>query len=247
MVRMAPVPPSGWPRAMAPPLGLTVAGSGWSSRCQARTTEANASLISVTAMSSIDEAGAAEQVAGGVDGAGEHEHRVAADQGGVDDAGPGPQPEGLGLLGGHHQHGAGAVGDLRRGAGRVAAALGPTTLSPSGTTALRPARPSRVVSRRPSSRSTRWVSPVGLPSSPRSGASIGHDLAVEAALGPGLGGEVLRALAELVELVAADAPLLGDELGALELGGPLVVGEVRLGDGLADALCPCWSPWAPGS
>src|SRR5205085_12575665 len=42
----APVEPSGWPSAMAPPLTLTRSMSELSSRCQAATTGANASLIS---------------------------------------------------------------------------------------------------------------------------------------------------------------------------------------------------------
>ena len=48
----------------------------------------------------------------------------------------------------------------------------PAVCTPSGrATGLRLASASRVVSRRPSSRSTRWVVPVGLPSSSTSGAS----------------------------------------------------------------------------
>ena len=47
---MAPI---GWPSAIAPPFGLTVAMSGWSSFSQASTTEAKASLISTAAMSEI--------------------------------------------------------------------------------------------------------------------------------------------------------------------------------------------------
>ena len=50
----------------------------------------------------------------------------------------------------------------------------PAVWTPSSpTTALRLPSASRVVSRRPSSRATWWVVPVGLPSSPRSGASMG--------------------------------------------------------------------------
>ncbi len=51
---LAPVAPSGWPRAIAPPLGLTLAGSALVSFSQAITTGANASLISTVSMSSID-------------------------------------------------------------------------------------------------------------------------------------------------------------------------------------------------
>ena len=48
---LAPVAPSGCPRAIAPPLTLTRAGSACRSRCQASTTEAKASLISTRSMS----------------------------------------------------------------------------------------------------------------------------------------------------------------------------------------------------
>ena len=72
---------------MAPPFGFTFSMSGLISFAHASTTEANASLISNVSMSSIVEAGALEQALGGVDRAGEHEHRVDADEAGVDDAG----------------------------------------------------------------------------------------------------------------------------------------------------------------
>src|SRR5271169_5845061 len=50
---MAPVAPSGWPKAMAPPLGLTLAASR-SNACRKRnTTEAKASLTSNRSMSEI--------------------------------------------------------------------------------------------------------------------------------------------------------------------------------------------------
>ena len=49
---MAPVAPSGWPSAIAPPLTLTVARSAPVSRCHASTTDANASLISTRSISS---------------------------------------------------------------------------------------------------------------------------------------------------------------------------------------------------
>jgi hypothetical protein len=53
VIRRVPVAPIGWPSAIAPPFGLTVAMSGWSSFSQASTTEAKASLISTAAMSDI--------------------------------------------------------------------------------------------------------------------------------------------------------------------------------------------------
>src|SRR3954463_5417358 len=54
VIRRAPVEPSGWPMAIAPPLTLTRSMSGLCSRCQAATTGANASLISNRSMSLID-------------------------------------------------------------------------------------------------------------------------------------------------------------------------------------------------
>ena len=119
----APVPPSGWPRAMAPPLGLVRSRSAPTSLAQASTTEANASLISNRSMSSIV-------------------MPVRSSRRWVASIGPvsmstgstptrqvstmrarGREAERGGLLGGHEQHGGGAVGDLRRGAGGVHAVL----------------------------------------------------------------------------------------------------------------------------
>src|SRR6185437_7262794 len=53
VIRRAPVEPSGWPKAIAPPLTFTRSMSGESSRFQAATTGAKASLISIRSMSSI--------------------------------------------------------------------------------------------------------------------------------------------------------------------------------------------------
>jgi hypothetical protein len=47
----APVAPTGWPRAIAPPLTLTRSGSGRHTLSQDSTTEANASLTSNGSMS----------------------------------------------------------------------------------------------------------------------------------------------------------------------------------------------------
>ena len=62
-----------------------------------------------------------------------------------------------------------------------------------------------------------------------------QDLGVEAALGPGPSGQLLGPEAEGVAVVAGDAPPLGDALGPLELRGELVLAEVGLGDGHAQA------------
>ena len=97
--------------------------SGLSSRSHASTTDANASLISITSKSSIVEAGAVEQPPGRVDRTGEHQHRVDADEALVDDAGTRPQPELAARGRGRQQHRGRAVGDLRRRAGGVHAVL----------------------------------------------------------------------------------------------------------------------------
>ena len=103
--------------------GSSCSRSAPTSFAQASTTEAKASLISNTSMSSIDRPVRVEQLLGGVDRAGEHQDGVDADEAGVDDPGPGREAELLGLLGGHEQHGGGAVGDLRGRAGGVHAVL----------------------------------------------------------------------------------------------------------------------------
>ena len=138
----------------------------------------------------------------------------------------GREPERLGLVGRHQQHGAGAVGDLRRRAGGVHAVFAGD--------GLEPGEASSVVSRRPSSR----VDAVGGAGRLALVVEVGrvdrHDLGVEAVLGPGLGGALLGQDAELVDVAAGDAPLLGDALGALELRRELVLREVALRHGLAD-------------
>ena len=119
VVRMAPVPPSGWPRRDGAAVGVDalevdveLALPGQHDRGEG-----------LVDLDDVDvghgHAVAVEQALGGVDRAGEHEHRVDADEAGVDDAGQRREAEGVGLLAGHHQHGAGAVGDLRRVAGGV--------------------------------------------------------------------------------------------------------------------------------
>ena len=83
------------------------------------------------------------------------------------------------------------------------------------------------VSRRPSSRATWWVVPVGLPVVVDIGRVDRHDLALEAALGPRPLRALLRLEPELVAVGAGDAPLVGDALRALELRRELVVLAVR--------------------
>ena len=89
---------------------------------------------------------------------------------------------------------------------------------------------SRLVSRSPSSRLTVWVLPVGLPSSSRSGASMGTIWVPKRSSSQALRGVLLGAQAEGVGVVARDAPLVGDALRPLELRRHLVLREVRPGD-----------------
>ena len=112
----------------------------------------------------------------------------------------------------------------------------PAVWTPSGrATGLSSASFSRLVSRRPSSRATGCVVPVGLPSSSTSGASTGTIWLPKRSSAQAGGGVLLRAEAELVGVGPGDAPLLGDALGALELRGELVLREVRLRDRDAEA------------
>ena len=149
------MPPSGWPRAMAPPFGLTVLdvrlqllGPGEHDRRER--------LVDLEDVDVVDrQPGALEQALGGVDRAGEHQHGVDADEAGVDDARLGRQPERVGLLLGHQQHRGRAVGDLRARCRRCAR-------RPRRATGFSAASVSSVVSRRPSSRPTWWVVPGGL-------------------------------------------------------------------------------------
>ena len=53
VIRRAPVEPTGCPRAMAPPLTLTLSMSASYTDAQDSTTEANASLISTRSMSAM--------------------------------------------------------------------------------------------------------------------------------------------------------------------------------------------------
>ncbi len=159
---------------------------------------------------------------GGVDRAGEHEHRVDADEAGVDDAGLGGEPELGGLLGRHHQHGGRAVGDLRRRAGGVHAVLAGDRLELGEL--LEAGLAQALVPGDGVGGAGQVAVLVGV------GRVDRHDLGAEAALGPRPGGQLLGAEPELVGVLAGDAPLVGDALGPLELGGHLVAAEVGLRD-----------------
>jgi hypothetical protein len=90
---------------MAPPLGLTLSGSAPTSFCP-REHDRGEGLVDLEGVDVVDLTGRCGRAcAGGVDRAGEHEHRVDADQARVDDAGTGLEAERGGLLLGHHQHG----------------------------------------------------------------------------------------------------------------------------------------------
>ena len=169
---------------------------------------------------------ALEQALGGVDGTGQHEHRVDADQAGVDDAGHRGEPEGLGLVAGHHQHRAGAVGDLRGAAGGVHAVFAGHGLEAGQPLEGGLAQALVALDAVGGARRLAVVVEVGRVDA--------HQLGAEAVLGPGLGGQLLGAQAEVVGVGPGDAPLVGDALGTLELGGELVLAEVALGDGPAD-------------
>ena len=98
------------------------------------------------------------------------------------------------------------------------------------------------VSRRPSSRATRVGGAGRLAVVVEVGGVDGDDLAVEAALGPRPGRPLLGEQAERVGVLAGDAPLLGDALGALELGRELVLAEVGLRDRAAELASWAFEP-----
>ena len=77
----APLMPSGWPRAIAPPLTFTRSGSMPSSRTTASDCDANASFSSTRSMSPTRDARAREQLRDGGDGTDAHHARVDAGRG----------------------------------------------------------------------------------------------------------------------------------------------------------------------
>ena len=136
------------------------------------------------------------------------------------DAGAGREAERARPRGRHHEHRGGAVGDLRRRARGVHAVLAGHGLE------------RRQLLERGLAQALVAVDDVGLARGlalvVEDGRVDRHDLALVAALVPGPRRPLLRLQAEGVALVARDAPLLGDALGALELRGGLVLGEVGL-------------------
>src|SRR3984957_15401009 len=147
--------------------------------------------------------------------------RLGADERLAHDAGPRPQPERLGLVFVHPQHGGRAVGDLRRRARRVDPALDDRLELAQ---ALQRGVPQTLV--------------LGddVPVTGRLLVLVEHrrldaaDLAIEAAFGPGLLGLALRVEPELVDLLASDAAALGDPLGGGELIGQVDVPRGRAQD-----------------
>src|SRR5277367_3857781 len=140
--------------------------------------------------------------------------RLGADERLAHDAGPRPQPERLGLVFVHPQHGGRAVGDLRRR---------PRSVDP--------ALENRLELAQALQRGVPQTLVLGddVPVTGRLLVLVEHrrldaaDLAVEAALGPRLLGLALRVEPELVDLLAGDAAALGDPLGGGELIGQVDV------------------------
>ena len=92
--------------------------------------------------------------------------------------------------------------------------------SPSGRTVRSPASPSIVVSRSPSSTETTRVSPVGLPLSLSiTGASSGAISRSKRPSSTAIAGLALRLEAPRLQVLAGEAAVAGDPVGALELVG----------------------------
>src|SRR5688572_24126758 len=105
VMRRAPDAPSGWPSAMAPPSRFSWAGSAPMSASHASGTGANASLTSKAPISSSRSPDRASAFCVAGVGGGQH---------GRVHAGDGYESEPARLLGGGHEQGRGAVGDLGR-------------------------------------------------------------------------------------------------------------------------------------
>ncbi len=208
--RRAPVAPRGWPRAIAPPQTLTRAGSAPVSRCQARTTEANASLISIRSISSRDRPGLVQGVRGGRDRGGEHQDRVVAARGQVGDPGLGRQAVLVQCAFGRDEQRGGAVGDLAGQRGGDPAAV-----------AQRLER-GHLVQRGVAARALVLAD-----------AAVGRDLGAEGAAVDRAHRPLVAGQGVAFHLRPADPPLVGDQVRGAELGDLLgaVPGVPALGVG----------------
>ena len=188
VISRAPVAPTGCPRAIAPPLTLTLSSSGRTP--QPRQRHGRERLVDLEQVDVRERhAAGREYPLGRRDRAVKVVVGLRPDEALRDDPGPRPQPEcpRPGCLG--QQHGGRAVGDLRGCPGRVHAVLDHRR---------KPGQASRLVSRRPSS-----FSPARRAPSPR-------DLPVEPALRPGGLAHFLGPEAERVGLRARQPALPGD-------------------------------------
>ena len=217
------MPPSGWPRAMAPPFGFTVSRSGLSSFCP-RQHDRGERLVDLDACPCRSSSGRCARSSRWVASIGP----VSISTGST----PTRQVSTIRALGVSPR--AAAFSSVMSSTAAAPSEIcddEPAVCTPSSrATGLRPASASSVVSRRPSSRPTWWVVPVGLPSSSRSGASISTSWRRSGPRPRPAWRLLLAREAEGVGVVAGDAPLVGDALGALELRRHLVVAEVRLRD-----------------
>ena len=138
---------------------------------------------------------ALEDLPGGRDRAGKHDHRVDTDRSLVDDPGAGLQTELVGLFPGHQQHRGGTVGNLGGVAGSDLAVFLERRLE-AGQTFEAGAGPNSL------------VGAVGVTVDLE-----GRDLPLEATFLGGLLGPGVGADSELVEVDLGDLPLVGDHLG----------------------------------
>ena len=144
------------------------------------------------------QASAGQNLVRGRNGSGQHHARVVAGETEVDEASTRGEAQLLGLGFAHDQHRRGSVGDLRRVAGGDA-----TTLLLAAERRLQLGQ-----------RLECGVAQAFVGGHQRAvGTQQGQDLAVEPTLVGGAASEVLRACPEGVEVVAGEAPLVGDHLG----------------------------------
>ena len=216
----APVMPNGWPRAIEPPLTLSLSHAMPRCLADGMTCAANASLISTRSMSSIVMPARVERLTAGLDRAEAHDLRVERRDARRHDAGERREAELVRLRVAHHEHRRGAVveragvagGDLAVGAEHRLELASPSTVVPA---------------RGPSSFATT------VPSGSVSGVISSLP---EAVLDVG-DGALLRERRELVHLLAGDALALDDVLGGLAHR------DVDVGQALRRRPRPAAPPW----
>ena len=241
VISRPPLIPSGWPRAIAPPLTLTLAGSRPSSSMHTSDWLAKASLSSTRSRSSTADPGPLEGLARRRNRPDPHDRRIDAGDGRRHDPGQWLEPELASPRRFDEEHRRRAVVDPRR----VAGGDRPTVAEGGPQASQRLGASSRPAGARRGSRSTGspffWGTGIGTiwsSNRPASMAAIALPLRLEGerilplAIDVPALGHVLGGLAHRVRVVRGGEPRVDEapaERAVLELARPAVPGRVRLG------------------